>query len=340
MQNAQIVAAASEELAAAIHEVAAQVDHASTVARAAAAKGADAQATIGSLSQAAERIGAVVRLIADIAGKTNLLALNATIEAARAGEAGKGFAVVAGEVKALAAQTANATKEIAQQISSLRGATGAAVTAVDEIGRTLDEVAQVAVSVAAAIEEQNAATKEIARNITESGSAVQEVTTRIAEVSAEARTTGEQAAQLRATSDQVAGDIAVLRDALVRTVRTATVEADRRLEVRAVLDEPCTLTFGSDVRRIAGTLSDVSHGGAAIKLSDGGEAAGEHGTVVLERRGGVQRALRSSLDRCRRAAARQVYRTGAGIREGVGDVAGSPARGSTRVAIAVQAAPG
>ena len=132
-------------------------------------------------------------------------------------------------------------------------------------------MAQVAVSVAAAIEEQNAATKEIARNITESGSAVQEVTTRIAEVSAEARTTGEQAAQLRATSDQVAGDIAVLRGALVRTVRTATVEADRRLEVRTVLDEPCmSVTFGIGVRRIAGTLTDVSHGGAAIKLSDGG----------------------------------------------------------------------
>ena len=71
MKNAQIVAAASEELAAAIHEVSSQVEHASTVARGAAAKGADAQATIGSLSEAAERIGAVVRLIADIAGKTN-----------------------------------------------------------------------------------------------------------------------------------------------------------------------------------------------------------------------------------------------------------------------------
>ena len=243
--------------------------------------------TIGSLSQAAERIGAVVRLIADIAGKTNLLALNATIEAARAGEAGKGFAVVAGEVKALAAQTANATEEISQQIAGLRGATEAAVTAVDEIGHTLDDVAQVAVSVAAAIEEQNAATKEIARNVTESGSAVQEVTSRIAEVSAEARTTGEQAAQLRATSDQVAGDIALLRGALVRTVRTATVEADRRLEARAVLDEPCTVTFGSDVTRIAARCATLSHGGAAIKLSDGGEAAGDHGTVVLERRGGV-----------------------------------------------------
>jgi PAS domain S-box-containing protein len=288
MKNAQIVAAASEELAAAIHEVSSQVDHASTVSRGAAAKGADAQQTIRSLSQAAERIGAVVRLIADIAAKTNLLALNATIEAARAGEAGKGFAVVAGEVKALAAQTAKATEEISQQINGLRGATEAAVGAVEEIGHTLDEVAQVAVSVAAAIEEQNAATKEIARNVAESGAAVQEVTTRIAEVSSEAQATGDQAAQLRATSDTVAADIAVLRGALVRTVRTATEEADRRESARTAVEESCTLTFGADSARIAGMLRDLSHNGAAISASGRAAGAGERGTITLDRRGGAQ----------------------------------------------------
>ena len=47
-----------------------------------------------------------------IANKTNLLALNATIEAARAGEFGKGFAVVAAEVKSLAGQAANNSKEL------------------------------------------------------------------------------------------------------------------------------------------------------------------------------------------------------------------------------------
>jgi methyl-accepting chemotaxis protein len=58
------------------------------------------------MSAVADRIGDVVRIITDIAGKTNLLALNATIEAARAGEAGKGFAVVAGEVKGETARQA------------------------------------------------------------------------------------------------------------------------------------------------------------------------------------------------------------------------------------------
>ena len=286
MKNAQLVAAASEEMAAAIQEVSSQVDHANTVARHAASKGVQAQQTIGSLSQASGQIGAVVNLIAEIAGKTNLLALNATIEAARAGDAGKGFAVVAGEVKALAAQTAKATEEISHLIGGLRGATEAAVSAVGAIGDTLDEVAQVAVSVAAAIEQQSATTREIARNVAESGAAVRQVTTRINEVSLEARNTGEQAGQLRTVSGKVANDVAELRNTLVRTVRTATEEADRRMELRVAVDEPCIVSFGAGAEMPA-RLRDLSYAGAAVEVSGGTVPHADSGAIVLSQRGGA-----------------------------------------------------
>jgi aerotaxis receptor len=288
MKNAQIVAAASEELAASIREVSAQVEHASNVARAAAAKGSNARDTIRSLSEAAARIGAMVRLIADIAAKTNLLALNATIEAARAGEAGKGFAVVAGEVKALASQTAKATEEISRHIAGLGSAMEASVAAVEEIGHTLDEVAQVAVSVAAAIEQQTAATQEIARNVVESGAAVQEVTNRIADVSRDAEATGQQAVHLRSDSGAVANDIAALRGALVRTVRTATAEADRRQEQRVAVALACTLVPGAGGPPIPAILRDLSQDGGAIEAAAHNGAVGNAGTLTLDRPSGAR----------------------------------------------------
>ena len=87
---------------------------------------------INSLVNRCKQIADITQIIDEIADQTNLLALNAAIEAARAGESGKGFAVVADEVRKLAERTTNATKEIAQTISTVKKEANAAEDAMQE----------------------------------------------------------------------------------------------------------------------------------------------------------------------------------------------------------------
>ena len=194
--NVQTVAAATEELAASIGEISRQINQSSAVAGQAVEQAAKTSHSVEGLTQAAQKIGEVVKLIEGIAGQTNLLALNATIEAARAGEAGKGFAVVASEVKALAAQTARATEEIQSHVLQIRTATSGTVVEINSIGGVIGEISQVTTAIAAAIEEQGAATGEITRNVQQAALGTQEVANNIAGVSAAAGETGTAAHQV------------------------------------------------------------------------------------------------------------------------------------------------
>jgi methyl-accepting chemotaxis protein len=83
------------------------------------------------LGEASQRISAVVELINRFANQTNLLALNASIEASKAGESSKGFAVIAAEVRALAQQSAEATKEIRELVTSIQAETNEVVAAME-----------------------------------------------------------------------------------------------------------------------------------------------------------------------------------------------------------------
>ncbi|TQR19359.1 globin-coupled sensor protein [Psychrobacillus vulpis] len=85
---------------------------------------------IENLNQSSEEILNVVKIVKDIATKTNLLAINSAIEAARAGEYGKGFAVVANEVRKLAEQTRNSVEQIDQLVGVSTGAQKEVVKAI------------------------------------------------------------------------------------------------------------------------------------------------------------------------------------------------------------------
>ncbi|WP_170958864.1 methyl-accepting chemotaxis protein [Magnetospirillum sp. 15-1] len=188
--NVETVAAAAEELSSSIAEIGRQMERSSRASRSAAEEASHTDELVRGLAGAASRIGDVVKLINDIAGQTNLLALNATIEAARAGDAGKGFAVVAGEVKNLANQTAKATDEIAQQVSSVQEATRLTVEAIGGISQRIGEINGIASAIACSVEQQGAATHEIARNVQQAAAGTRDVASTIGEVTRAAGNTG------------------------------------------------------------------------------------------------------------------------------------------------------
>ena len=204
--NVQSVAVATEEITSSVGEIGRQVQESSRIASEAVRQAQKTDTSITELSQAAARIGDVVKLITAVAEQTNLLALNATIEAARAGEAGRGFAVVASEVKALAAQTAKATDEISAQVAGMQTATQESVSTIKEIGKTITLISEISSTIAAAVEEHGAATQEIARNVQQAASLSGEVATSITDVSRGAGETGAASGQVLSAAQMLSTD--------------------------------------------------------------------------------------------------------------------------------------
>lgn len=182
--NIQTIVSAADEMTATINEIANNTAKGSETTSRAVQSAEKVSGKVDELGRSAMEIGKVTETIADISEQTNLLALNATIEAARAGEAGKGFAVVAGEIKALAQQTADATREINEKISGVQSTTTESVTAIEEIVKIITDINEIVTTVATAVEEQSATTQEIANNVSQASTGVQEVNDNVNQTSA------------------------------------------------------------------------------------------------------------------------------------------------------------
>ena len=156
-------ATATDELRAAVAEIARSSASAVEQVRAAVTATEAGAGTLRDLQRSSTEIGDFLRLITGVAEQTKMLALNATIEAARAGEAGKGFAVVADEVKQLAGTTSASIGDIEARIAAIQQFADRGVEALEHIEQLVGAISESQATVAAAIEEQSAVTAEIAR---------------------------------------------------------------------------------------------------------------------------------------------------------------------------------
>ncbi len=180
--QADAVSQGSTELTDSIREISERVSNAASSTGTAVSSAREAALSMEQLQESSRQIGSITQLITAIADQTKLLALNATIESARAGEMGKGFAVVAGEVKELAARTAEATAQIIEMVHGIQAESAQVADGITGIVGLIDTVAEQQTMIAGAVEEQTATSAEmssgmrsVAASVSASASAAQTV---------------------------------------------------------------------------------------------------------------------------------------------------------------------
>jgi len=120
-----------------------------------------------SLSERLLEIGTISQLISDVATRTTILAMNASIEASRAGEQGRGFLVISDEIKRLADEASNATRQIGGVIKAIQSEANEVTAALEEETSTVEEQTRLAQDTGEALAAINSATHESKQVVTQ-----------------------------------------------------------------------------------------------------------------------------------------------------------------------------
>lgn len=112
-----------------------------------------------------KKIAEKIKIVKEIASKTDILAINAAVEASRAGENGKGFAVVASEIRKLAEKTRAASIEIDAATKENIKFTSTVTTMIERLSPRIRQNSDMVSEIAHACDEQHAATDTITNSI-------------------------------------------------------------------------------------------------------------------------------------------------------------------------------
>lgn len=131
--------------------------------------------SVTKISISIEEYNKILEKIKSISEETNILAINASIEAASAGEHGKGFAVVAGEVRGLAAKSAETLNEAKEHTNSILGNVSEIMTLSDTIAEDVSNTQSGVVRTNEAVDSLNSSTDIINNSLSDISSVIKEI---------------------------------------------------------------------------------------------------------------------------------------------------------------------
>ncbi len=196
--------ASTEETSAAVEQMSASIsqnaDNAKVTgvhATQASSRAGEGGRVVAETITAMKKIANKMKIIDEIAYRTNLLALNAAIEAAQAGARGKGFAVVASEVRKLAENSRASAEEIGDLATNSIQLAEKAGTLLGEIVPSISKTSELVQEIASASQEQSIGVSQINGAMVQLAHITQHNASSAEEMAATAEELGEQVQRLQ-----------------------------------------------------------------------------------------------------------------------------------------------